>query len=116
MPFDINADQHASTLDAVREIIGLERYTIDDTNTATLFDGDAPYALALVINESSDATAVVSFDGGGNNATIVSGGSYGNTQGSGSNNNVYHDGSNYVIENQTGSNGQNYTVVGIEEV
>lgn len=116
MVFDINTDQHASTLDAVREMLGLERHTIDKTNTATLFEGDAPYALALVVNESSNATAVVSFDGGGNNATIVNGSNYGNSQGSGSNNNVYHDGSNYVIENQTGNNGQEYTVVGVEEV
>jgi len=50
------------------------------------------------------------------NATIVNGSNFGNSQGSGSNNNVYHDGSNYVIENQTGSDGQEYTVVGVEEV
>lgn len=116
MSFDINTDQHASTLDAVREMLGLERHTIDDTNTATLFEGDAPYALAMVVNESSNETAVVSFDGAGNNADIVNGANFGNSQGSGSNNNVYHNGSNYVIENQTGSDGQDYTVVGVEEV
>lgn len=114
--FDINTDQHASTLDAVREMLGLERHTIDNTNTATLFDGDKPYALALVVNEFSNATAVVTFDGSGNNATIVNGSNYGNSQGSGSKNNVYYDGSNYVIENQTGSGSQEYTVVGVEEV
>jgi len=116
MPGDVNADQHPSTLAAIRDILVLERYDIDDTNTAALFDGDAEYALALVVNEDSDATAVVSFDGSGNNATIVNGSAYGNTQGSGSNNNVFHDGSDYVIENQNGSGTQSYTVVGITEV
>lgn len=115
MPAEVNADLHPSTLAAIRDLVVLERYTIDDTNTAALFDGDAEYALALVVNEDSDATAVVTTDGGGNNATVVNGSAYGNSQGSGSNNNVYHDGSDYVIENQNGST-QDYTVVGVTEV
>jgi hypothetical protein len=115
MTTDVNADKHPSTLAAIRDLVVLERHDIDDTNTAALFDGDAEYALALVVNEDSDATAVVSTDGPGNNASIVDGAAYGNSQGSGSNNNVYHDGSNYVIENQNGS-AQSYTVVGVAEV
>lgn len=115
MTTDVNADLHPSTLAAIRDLVVLERHTIGDTNTAALFDGDAEYALALVVNEDSDATAVVTTDGGGNNASIVDGAAYGNSQGSGSNNNVYHDGSDYVIENQNGSE-QSYTVVGVAEV
>jgi len=115
MPADINDDQHPSTNAAVRDIVVLERHTIGDTNTVALFDGDAPYAVVMVVNESSDETAVVTVDGPGNNATVVNGSAYGNSQGSGSNNNVYHDGSDYVIENQNGAE-QDYTVVGVEEV
>ena len=116
MPGDVNADKHPSTNAAIRDLIVLERLAIDDTNTAALFDGDAEYALLMVVNEDSNATAVVTTDGGGNNATVVNGANWGNSQGSGSNNNIYHDGSDYVIENQTGSDGQDYTVVGVTEV
>jgi len=112
---DVNADKHPSTNAALRDVLVLERHTIDNTNTAALFDGGAEYALAMVVNEDSDATALVTFDGGGNNASIVNGSAYGNAQGSGSNNNVFHDGSDYVIENQNGST-QDYTVVGLTEV
>jgi len=115
MTTDVNDDQHPSTNAALRDLIVLERHTIAATNTAALFDGDAEYALGLVVNETTDETAVVSFDGGGNNATIVNGTAYGNTAGSGSNNNVYHDGSDYVVENQTGAEAD-YTLVGLAEV
>jgi len=115
MPADVDVTQHPSTLAAIRDLVVLERHTIDDTNTAALFGGDDEYAAALVVNEDSDETALVTTDAGGNNATVVSGSVYGNAQGSGSNNNVYHDGSDYVIENRNGST-QDYTVVGVTEV
>jgi hypothetical protein len=114
MTTDVNADQHPSTLAAIRDLVVLERHTIDDTNTAALFDGDDEFVIAFVVNEDSNETASITVDGDGDNVRVV-GRAYGNSQGSGSDNNVYHDGSDYVIENQNGST-QDYTVVGLAVV
>jgi len=115
MPFGINADEHASTDVAIRELVTLDRVTLDDTNTYALFDGADESALLFVANETDDETAVVTTDGDGTNATIVNGSNYGNSTGN-SNNNVFHDGSNYVVENSTGSDGRDYTIVGVRVV
>jgi len=115
MPEGINADEHPSTNAAVRDLAVLKRATLDNNGTHTLFDGDAESTLLFVANETDDETAVVTTDGDGNNATIVNGANYGNSSGN-SNNNVYHDGSDYVVENSTGSDGRDYTIVGVRVV
>jgi len=111
MPDGINADEHPSTSAAVRDYGVLERHTLDDGETVALFDGDAKYAQVFVVNETDDETAVVTTDGAGNNADVVDGASFGNASGA-SSNNVYHDGSDYVLENSSGSDGREYTIVG----
>lgn len=113
MPAGIDATQHPSTLAAVRDLVVLERHTLDDTETTALFDGDDEYALLLAVNEDSDETGVFTTDAAGNNATNVSGSNWGVSSG---NNRINHDGTNYVVENQTGNNGQTYTIVGLTEV
>lgn len=116
MPAGIDAAQHPSTLAAVRDLVVLERLTIDDGNTAALYDGDDEYSVVLVVNEDTDETGVFTTDGGGNNAKQVDGGSDWGNSSTAQDNNLFHDGSDYVIENDTGSDGQSYTVVGVTEV
>lgn len=111
MPNNINTDEHASTQEVLRDYGVLERHTLDDGETVALFNGEARYGLLLVVNESDDATATVRTEGPGNNAAVDHGASFGNGQGT-SANNVYHDGSDYVLENSTGSDGKTYAVVG----
>jgi len=111
MPEGINADEHPSTSAAVRDLTVLDRVTLDDGETYALFDGDAKYASLFVANETDDETANVRTEGAGNNAVVDEGANFGNASGN-SNNNVYHDGSDYVVENSTGSDGREYTIVG----
>lgn len=115
MPKDVNAAEHPSTSAAVRDLAVLDRTTLDKTNKYQLFGGDAESALLFITNETDDETAVITTDGDGNNATIVNGANFGNSSGN-SNNNVFHDGSNYVVENSTGSDGRDYTIVGVRVV
>jgi len=115
MPKDVDAAEHPSTSAAVRDLAVLDRVTLDDTNSYALFGGDAESALLYVVNETDDETAVVTTDGDGTNATIVNGSNYGNASGN-SNNNVFHDGTNYVVENSSGSDGRDYTIVGVRVV
>lgn len=115
MPKDVDAAEHPSTTAAVRDLALLDRTTLDDTEQYALFGGDAESALLFVANETDDETAVVTTDGDGNNATIVDGANFGNVSGN-SNNNVFHDGSNYVVENSSASDGRDYTIVGVRVV
>lgn len=115
MPLDVNTGEHPSTNAAVRDVVVLDRTTLDDGNKYALFGGDAESALLYVVNETDDETGVVSTDGDGTNATIVNGSNYGNSSGN-SNNNVFHDGSDYVVENSTGSDGRDYTIIGVRVV
>jgi hypothetical protein len=115
MPVGIDADEHPSTQAAVRDLVVLDRVTLDDGNSYALFDGAAESALLFVANETDDETGVVTTDGDGNNADIVDGTNYGNASGN-SANNVFHDGSDYVVENSTGSDGRDYTIVGVRVV
>jgi len=111
MPEDINTDEHPSTSAAVRDLTVLDRTTLDDGETYALFGGDSEYARLFVANETDDETATVRTEGAGNNAVVDHGGNFGNASGN-SNNNVFHDGSDYVIENSTGNDGRDYTIVG----
>jgi hypothetical protein len=107
----INASEHPSTSAAIRELTVLERATLADGETYALFDGDTEYARLLVVNEIDDDTATVRTEGNADNAVVDHGANFGNGSGV-ANNNVYHDGSNYVVENSTGSDGRDYTIVG----
>ena len=107
----VDASEHPSTSAALRELVVLKRTTLDDGETYALFDGDAEFARLLVVNETDNETATVRTEGGADNAVVDHGASFGNASGA-SSNNVYHDGSDYVVENSTGSDGRDYTVVG----
>lgn len=107
----VDASEHPSTSAAIRELTVLERATLDDGETYALFDGDAEYARLLVVNETDDETATVRTEGPADNAVVDHGDSFGDAAGT-SSNNVFHDGSDYVVENSTGSDGRDYTIVG----
>jgi hypothetical protein len=107
----VDASEHPSTSAALRELMVLERTTLNDGETSALFDGDDEYARLLVVNETDDDTATVRTEGGADNAVVDHGASFGNASGAASNN-VFHDGSDYVVENSTGNDGRDYTIVG----
>jgi len=111
MPSGIDADEHPSTQAAIRDLVVLDRTTLDDGETYALFDGDSEYASLFVVNETDDETANIRTEGAANNVVVDEGANFGNSSGN-SNNNAFHDGSDYVIENSTGSDGRDYTIVG----
>lgn len=113
---DLNADEHPSTNAAIRDLVVLERVNPDDGNSAALFDGDAEYAVLLAINEDTNATGLFLLDGPDNNVTQFDGGSEWGASSTAQSNNLFHDGSDYVVENNTGTDDQSMTVVGFREV
>jgi len=116
MPDSIDATEHPSTVAAVRDLAVLDRATLDDGDTYALFDGDAEYANLFVVNESDDETGMFITKGGGNAVNQYDGETeWGGSTGA-QNNNLFHDGTDYVIENSTGSDGKDYTVVGVRVV
>lgn len=80
--------------------------TISDTNDAVLFDGAELTGVAVVIDTSDDTVALYEVQGstGGTSLLASGAGSYGTTDGSDAQTNVYYDSTNsqYEIENQTG--------------
>lgn len=113
---DLDAAQHASTLAAIRDLVVLQRLNPNDGNTAALFDGDAEYAFVLAINEDTNATGLFLLDGADNNVSQIDSGNEWGASSTAQSNNLFHDGSNYVVENNTGTDDQSMTVVGFREV
>lgn len=79
--------------------------TVGDTNTSQLSDDAEPLAAVAVFDQTNGEVGMFLINGATNESTKVAeagGGTvFGTAQGSNSVN-VYHDGSAYVVENQTG--------------
>lgn len=113
---DIDAERHPSTQAAIRDLIVLERFVIDDGETEALWDGDQEYADILVINEDTDETGKFITKGSGNAVNQYDGETEWGASTGAQDNNLFHDGSDYVVENNAAGSNQSYTVVGFREV
>lgn len=117
MPKGFDADQHPSTLAAIRDLVVLERFTLSNGETAALWDGDAEYADVLAINEDTNGVGKFLTKGGGNAVVQYDGGTDWGAASGAQDNNLFNDGSNeYVVENNAAGADQSYTVVGLREV
>lgn len=80
--------------------------TVADTNTATVADGtQEPTGLVVVNDRTNDESGVFVINGATADSTKVSeagGGTVFGTSQDANSVNVYHDGTEYVVENQTG--------------
>lgn len=88
--------------------------TVANTNTSAVSDDDEPLGSLTVIDQTNDEVAEFLINGATAESTKVAeagGGTvFGTAQGANSVN-VYHDGTRYVVENQTGSDADLETVL-----
>lgn len=77
---------------------------VADTNNATIHGGAEVLSLVLVIDKTNDTLALYEVQGatGGTSLLVSGAGSYGTTQGTDAQTNLYYDTDHYELENQTG--------------
>jgi hypothetical protein len=89
--------------------------TVGDTNTATVADGtQEPIGLVVVNDKTNDESGVFVVNGASSDSTKISeagGGTVFGTSSGANSVNVYHDGTEYVVENQTGGDAYLETVL-----
>lgn len=85
--------QHSETYDAVA-----------DTNNVTIHGGAEVLSVVVVFDKTNDTVALYEVQGstGGTSVLASGAGSYGTTQGTDAQTNLYYDTDHYELENQTG--------------
>lgn len=83
-----------------------ESHTLSDSGKAALNDSDAVNKVATIVNKGDNTSALVHLQGGGNSVSILaqSGSTFGTSEGTDTQTNVYWDSTNsrYEINNEKG--------------